>query len=199
MRLFPLSFLTLALSITGGSLLSGHATANTVATTAAEQLYQPQPAQMQPQLAATGKYLVGATSLGITNPAQLNLSTQQKQDREMLLELWYPAEKTLPTGALAQPATYDNVTKSHQPFSIQANALRDAKAKTGQSYPLVVLSHGYVGYRTLMFYLAEHLASHGYVVAAIDHPQSTNAEVDAIKAPYAGFPATLYHRSRDQH
>jgi hypothetical protein len=43
MRLFPLSFFTLALSITGGSLLSGHATANTVATTAAEQLYQPQP------------------------------------------------------------------------------------------------------------------------------------------------------------
>ena len=69
--------------------------------TAAEQLYQPQPAEMQPQLAATGKHLVGVTSLGITNPAQLNLSTQQKQDREMLLELWYPAEKTLPTGALA--------------------------------------------------------------------------------------------------
>ncbi|WP_288741581.1 hypothetical protein [uncultured Rheinheimera sp.] len=165
---------------------------------AAEQLYQPQPAEMQPQLAATGAQQVGVTSLRITNPAQLNLLTQQKQDRELLLELWYPAEKTLPTGALAQRATYDNVTKSHQPFSIQANALRDAKAKTGQNYPLVVLSHGYVGYRTLMFYLAEHLASHGYVVAAIDHPQSTNAEVDAIKAPYAGFPDTLYHRSRDQ-
>jgi predicted dienelactone hydrolase len=198
MRLFPMTFLTLALSITGGSLLSGHATANTVASTAAEQLYQPQPAEMQPQLAATGKQQVGVTSLRIINPAQLNLLTQQKQDREMLLEVWYPAEKTLETGALAQQATYDNVTKSHQPFSIQANALRDAKAKTDQKYPLVVLSHGYVGYRTLMFYLAEHLASHGYVVAAIDHPQSTNAEVDAIKAPYAGFPATLYHRSRDQ-
>lgn len=197
MRLFTLSFLTLALSITN-SLFSAFATANTGAPTAAEQLYLPQPAQMQPQLAATGKHLVGVTSLRITNPAQLNLLTQQKQDREMLLELWYPAESTLPTGVAAKPATYDNVTKSHQPFSIQANALRDAKAKTDQKYPLVVLSHGYVGYRTLMFYLAEHLASHGYVVAAIDHPQSTNAEVDAIKAPYAGFPATLYHRSRDQ-
>ncbi|WP_127021950.1 hypothetical protein [Rheinheimera mangrovi] len=70
MRLFPISFFTLALSITGGSLLPGHATANTVATTAAEQLYQPQPAQMQPQLATTGKQQVGVTSLGIINPAQ---------------------------------------------------------------------------------------------------------------------------------
>lgn len=197
MRLFPLCFLTSAAVMAGCSLFSADAKA-TAMPTAAEQLYQPQPAQMQPQLAATGKQQVGVTSLRITNPAQLNLLTQQKQDRELLLELWYPAEKTLPTGALAQPATYDNMTKSHQPFRIQANALRDAKAKTDQKYPLVVLSHGYVGYRTLMFYLAEHLASHGYVVAAIDHPQSTNAEVDAIKAPYAGFPATLHHRSRDQ-
>ncbi|GAA0674799.1 serine aminopeptidase domain-containing protein [Rheinheimera tangshanensis] len=197
MRLFPLCFLTSAAVMAGCSLFSADAKAAAMPT-AAEQLYQPQPAEMQPQLAATGKQQVGVTSLRITNPVQLNLLTQQKQDREMLLELWYPAEKTLPTGALAQRATYDNVTKSHQPFRIQANALRDAKVKTGQNYPLVVLSHGYVGYRTLMFYLAEHLASHGYVVAAIDHPQSTNAEVDAIKAPYAGFPATLYHRSRDQ-
>lgn len=197
MRLSPLCFLTSALAIAGAGLFSAAASATTPSV-AAEQLYQPRPAEMQPLLAATGKQQVGVTSLRITNSAQLNLLTQQKQDREMLLELWYPAEKTLPTGALAQQATYDNVTKSHQPFSIQANALRDAKAKTGQKYPLVVLSHGYVGYRTLMFYLAEHLASHGYVVAAIDHPQSTNAEVDAIKAPYAGFPDTLYHRSRDQ-
>lgn len=197
MRLFPLCFLTSALAIAGAGLFSADASA-TSSSVAAEQLYQPRPAEMQPLLAAAGKQQVGVTSLRITNPAQLSLLTQQKQDREMLLELWYPAEKNLPTGALAQQATYDNVTKSHQPFSIQANALRDAKAKTGQKYPLVVLSHGYVGYRTLMFYLAEHLASHGYVVAAIDHPQSTNAEVDAIKAPYAGFPDTLYHRSRDQ-
>lgn len=197
MRLFPLCFLTSALAIAGAGLFSAYASA-TSTSVAAEQLYQPRPAEMQPLLAAAGKLQVGVTSLRITNPAQLNLLTQQKQDREMLLELWYPAEKTLPTDALAQLATYDNVTKSHQPFSIQGNALRDAKAKTGQKYPLVVLSHGYVGYRTLMFYLAEHLASHGYVVAAIDHPQSTNAEVDAIKAPYAGFPDTLYYRSRDQ-
>ena len=49
-----------------------------------------------------------------------------------------------------------------------------------------------------MFYLAEHLASHGYVVVGIDHKDSTNAEVfdDATRA--SGFISTLYNRARDQ-
>ena len=65
-------------------------------------------------------------------------------------------------------------------------------------YPLVVLSHGYTGYRTLMFYLAEHLASHGYIVAGIDHTDSTNAEINLKTAPFAGFVSTLLNRYRDQ-
>ncbi|MAE96825.1 MAG: hypothetical protein CL910_19425 [Deltaproteobacteria bacterium] len=36
--------------------------------------------------------------------------------------------------------------------------------------PLVVYSHGFTGSRTEMLYLLEHLASHGYAVAALDFP-----------------------------
>ena len=61
-----------------------------------------------------------------------------------------------------------------------------------------MLSHGYTGYRTIMYYLGEHLASHGYIVAGIDHTDSTNEDVDFTNAPYAGFPSTLLNRSRDQ-
>ena len=86
------------------------------------------------------------------------------------------------------------------PFALQGNATRDAEVNnlTGQPFPLVVLSHGYTGYRTIMFYLAEHLASHGYIVAALDHTDSTNAEVDIVNAPFSGFFSTLLNRSRDQ-
>ena len=41
--------------------------------------------------------------------------------------------------------------------------------------PLVVYAHGYTGSRYEMVYLLEHLASHGYVVAALDFPL-TNGE-----------------------
>lgn len=49
-----------------------------------------------------------------------------------------------------------------------------------------------------MYYLAEHLASHGYIVAAIDHTDSTNAEVDIKNNPFGDFLSTLLNHSRDQ-
>ena len=63
---------------------------------------------------------------------------------------------------------------------------------------VVVLSHGYTGYRTIMYYLGEHLASHGYLVVSIDHTDSTNEDVDPKTNPFGGFKSTLLNRSRDQ-
>lgn len=159
-----------------------------------EQLYPPRPAAMQPRLAQSGHYPVGVRTLKAVHHGQLDAVSQQRENRQLILEVWYPAAPA-PTSVLA---SYDNVTKSGLPFRLQGSAWRDATGIDGQSYPLVVLSHGYTGYRTLMYYLGEHLASHGYVVAALDHPHSTNAEIDAVQAPYQGFLNTLYHRSRDQ-
>lgn len=42
--------------------------------------------------------------------------------------------------------------------------------ETGGRHPLVVYSHGFVSSRHGGAYLAEHLASHGYVVVAADYP-----------------------------
>ncbi|MEH2288964.1 alpha/beta hydrolase [Nostoc sp.] len=44
--------------------------------------------------------------------------------------------------------------------------------------PLIVFSHGFGSVRTDLRYLAEHLASHGYVVAALEHPGSNAANVN---------------------
>ncbi len=45
----------------------------------------------------------------------------------------------------------------------------------GAPFPLVVFSHGFGGTRLGQTYLTEHLASHGYVVAALDFPLSNLA------------------------
>ncbi|MBD1834100.1 alpha/beta hydrolase [Cyanobacteria bacterium FACHB-472] len=48
--------------------------------------------------------------------------------------------------------------------------------------PIVVLSHGLGSVRTDLRYLAEHLASYGYVVAALEHPGSNETHVrNALK------------------
>jgi predicted dienelactone hydrolase len=54
--------------------------------------------------------------------------------------------------------------------TVRTNAISDATPAGGQrSLPLVVLSPGFTNSRSALTALAEDLASHGYVVAGIDH------------------------------
>jgi predicted dienelactone hydrolase len=160
----------------------------------AEQLYSDQPS-VTPELAKAGQWDVGVKTMHITNPQQLSSADfQSRGDRKLTVEVWYPAKADKKTAL----ATYENVTRLNKAFSLQGSSYRDAPVMTQGQYPLVVLSHGYTGYRSIMFYLGEHLASHGYVVVGIDHTDSTTGEVDFAKSPFSGFPSTLINRARDQ-
>lgn len=179
---------TSALFLTLSALLTG-------AAHSVEQLYHHQPT-VTPELAVAGKLPVGVSTITVTNPKQLSAKDfASVEDRSLTLEVWYPAAPAKD----AVQATYKNETRGHREFELQGVSYRDAPlAASKDKYPLVVLSHGYTGYRTIMFYLGEHLASHGYVVAAIDHTDSTNAEIDFNNGPSSGFPSTLINRARDQ-
>jgi alpha-beta hydrolase superfamily lysophospholipase len=167
---------------------------NSMAMGKAEQFYSSQP-DVTPELAKPGKHSVGVQTLKVTNPQQLSVADYQSlEDRTLTIEVWYPAS----VKDSDPMATYENVTRTHKAFSMQGSSVRDAKAVQGETFPLVVISHGYTGYRTIMFYLAEHLASHGYVVVGIDHTDSTTGEIDFKNGPFAGFPSTLVNRARDQ-
>ena len=159
-----------------------------------KQLYPPLTDEVLPELAAKGRFNVGVKTLNLVNPNQFDPTTQTKQDRPLKVEVWYPAADS----AKSKLTTYTNQTRTGKKFILQADAMRDVAISTKQSYPVIVLSHGYTGYRTIMYYLGEHLASHGYIVAGIDHTDSTNEDVDFKKAPFSGFFSTLINRSRDQ-
>jgi len=163
----------------------------------AEQLFSSQPTAT-PELANGGEFAVGVQTLELSNPNQINAKDfQSVYDRPITVEVWYPAASSSKTDAAK--AVYQDQTRSGKPFSLQGEAIRDANENSElSSAPLIILSHGYTGYRSMMFYLAEHLASHGYVVAAIDHTDSTNKDIDFTKNASAGFPSTLYNRARDQ-
>lgn len=45
--------------------------------------------------------------------------------------------------------------------------------------PVIVFSNGFGSVRTELRYLAEHLASHGYVVVALEHPGSNEANINS--------------------
>ncbi|MFD2165776.1 alpha/beta hydrolase family protein [Thalassotalea euphylliae] len=164
-----------------------------VDATEPEQLYPVTPAIL-PELSKRGELNVGVTTLSVVNKRAFDHRTfSGTYERPLTVEVWYPAHHNK-----EKLAVYNAVTRSHQPFTIQANAYRDAKPVSDNRYPLIVLSHGYTGDRTLMFYLGEHLASHGYIVASIDHTDSTTKEISFKEKPFEGFISTLIHRSRDQ-
>ncbi|MCB9675759.1 MAG: hypothetical protein H6737_11615 [Alphaproteobacteria bacterium] len=89
---------------------------------------------------------------------------------ELVVEVWYPASDD---GA---PADYG------LPYALDSLALRDA-TPTGGPHPLVMFSHGHGGARQQSVFLTEHLASHGFVVVAVDHPHDTIFDYDEDLVP----------------
>jgi dienelactone hydrolase len=98
---------------------------------------------------APGRFPVGVRT--ITAP-------DLERGRLFPCEIWYPAH----TGNAARPAG--------------ADPRRDAAARPG-AHPLIVFSHYSGGHRLSSTFLTRHLASHGYVVAALDHSEVVAKEL----------------------
>lgn len=147
-----------------------------------------------PELAAPGPHPVGVTTLELVHPGQIDIAAVKPgealpvHDRRLTVEVWYPAEMAAvpDAGAYQGVLLRDGVTR----VTLRGRALRDAPALRGTAWPLVILSHGYPGNRFLMSHLGENLATKGYVVAAIDHRDSTYDD----RGP---FGSTLVNRPLD--
>ncbi len=105
-----------------------------------------------------GPFDVGVTTLRFTDP----------RGKELVADVWYPAEisdeDTL--------ATYEYTVISGISYDTPKVDLRAG------AHPLVAFSHGYISIRYQSFFLMEHLASHGFMVIAADHPTNTLFDVD---------------------
>jgi len=153
-----------------------------------------------PELALRGDFKIGVRTITVVNKGQIDIlntkgSIEPTHDRILKLEIWYPAlitdrEKELVIYEEERPVPNDP-TRQMIKYNFPGRALRDASPYTKQgAFPLLIVSHGYVGSRYLMTYLTENLASKGFVVVAIDHMESTYNDA-------GGFQSTLLNRSRD--
>ena len=148
-----------------------------------------------PELAKFGKYSIGVQTVSVSHKNQLDVLSMDKDgespryDRPLTLEIWYPTQSSpLERAEYKDVYLRDGVTK----ITLTGRAQRDAlPIKTTNAFPLIILSHGYPGNRFLMSHLGENLASKGYVVASIDHTDSTYENKKA-------FSSTLLNRSFDQ-
>src|ERR1700729_2718231 len=127
----------------------------------------------------TGPGPVGITSLWLTDASRPDPWAPGMTARELMVSLWYPATSSdgrraqyMTPGESELQLTSRGITgvPADMLSKVRTNAAVDATPAGHQrSLPLVVLSPGFTGPRSNLTALAEDLASHGYVVAGIDH------------------------------
>lgn len=111
-----------------------------------------------PQYAIRGGFSVGTQDLVIDGDTPLDIT------------FWYPADN--PQGQ-DEAVTYPYVVKLGMPdmgATVTGQAIANAPYHLDDaSYPLIIVSPGFLLGRTNYAWLAEHLASHGFVVIAPEH------------------------------
>ncbi len=140
-----------------------------------------------PELARTGAYAAGVSRQIIAlhdrlDPlASLVAGHEVHGDRVLHLRIWYPAHAA--AGAVAVTYQASLVGDQGQPdatFTVPGIAYADAPP-AGEHFPVIVLSHGYGNDPVMLSWLAENLATKGYVVVAPEHRDPPNW--DRAKAP----------------
>jgi hypothetical protein len=157
--------------------------------------------------APTGPWAVGSVSFVLALPDATLPDGTVETARRTMARLWYPvaadpppladapwverAEVVLPTmadrgGLPAFAVGHLALIRTHATW---AAALAPAPEEGG--WPLVTFDHGLGGFRHQSTFLVEELASHGAVVAAIDHPRDALGTTlpDGTTLPYVGLPA----------
>jgi predicted dienelactone hydrolase len=130
--------------------------------TVPETTKAPEPEVTAAELAARGPYAVGVTTRTLPEGG--------------LVEIWYPADGSAAGGTVSYrvrdflpPGVGDLITADiDDSFTIEAT--RDAVAAADGPFPIVLYSHGAIGFRLQASHIAEHLASWGIVTASTDHP-----------------------------
>ena len=121
--------------------------------------------------------------------------------RALMVQIWYPAGKnpSAPRApyvqdadalapALARLLNFPEFAFQHLKY-VTANAIPSALVSDDEpSYPVLIFLEGTLGFRQMNTFQVEELASHGYVVAAIDHPYMAAAVVFPDGRAAAGLP-----------
>lgn len=139
----------------------------------------------------SGEYLIGTDSFVIEDESRLELYSDELEDfRKTKIQVWYPAETvsgydkapwiedgTVVTRALSNDIGLPFFALDHT-AKIMSNAYINAPLSQSQSaYPIVIISHGWRGFKNLHTDYAEELASLGYIVVSIDHAYGSVATV----------------------
>jgi predicted dienelactone hydrolase len=162
----------------------------------------PGPVGETPELGRVGEYAIGTVEKDYTLPDRARISaigavtgSLPVEDRRLKVRIWYPA--TAGTNAKRIRYTHSFQGPGQPAFEIvmPGAAVAGAPPIAAKRFPLVLMSHGFGGWNTQFSNLGETIASHGYVVASIDHSDSPlTSKSDFVLS----FGNVLLDRAQDQ-
>lgn len=136
--------------------------------------------------APDGNYSIGTFTFDVTDPDRVEIYSDSIKTSDTLrrirVQVWYPSDDV--SGYKREAWLQDGIKLSRSlakemrlPFfvldhteDILSNAYLEAPISGKEdSYPIIILSHGWMGFRNLHNDFAELLASNGYIVMGIDH------------------------------
>lgn len=150
----------------------------------------------RPFVTPAGPYAVGTTEFDWIDSARAEPYTIDPADRRrVVVQLWYPAVRGA-TGDtaryLARPAEFASRLGGFVARKARTNAVVDAPIAPDSTWPVLLYNHGGAWTRWSATFSTEWLASHGYVVASVEHfgfnqtvkyPDGTSFQTDTL-----GFP-----------
>ena len=159
----------------------------------------------------SGPYPIGTLTYHWIDTARLEpFGADPQRPRELMVQIWYPAKADPSARRAPYIQDADAVTRAlarihHKPAfvfghlkHVTTNAMPSAAVAEAQAdYPVLLFLEGVTGFRQMNTYQIEELASHGYIVAAIDQPGAAAVVVfpDGRQAP--GMTLAQVHASID--
>jgi predicted dienelactone hydrolase len=144
--------------------------------------------------APTDPYSVGTFDMALTDTSRREIYSAQPDDpRRIMIQVWYPAAP-LPGDALAPWLSHTDIVAPaiagylHLP-SFFLDHLKYARSQSylnappaapndgAPPFPVLLFSHGWNGFRSQNTYQVQELASHGYVVVALEHTYGARVTV----------------------
>jgi predicted dienelactone hydrolase len=121
----------------------------------------------------TGPYQLGTTIFSLTDPSRAEDAVADGSRREIVVQAWYPTDTSRGKAAPYRRRTETTLASSYQAF-IPTHAALNAEVALGSApFPVLLFEPAMYGRRSEYAFLLEELASHGYVVFAIDHPYNS--------------------------
>ena len=178
-----LSTLGLLFCLTGVTACGGEDTSQSSSTTTDTTTSS----STSPAVEQAGPYAVGHATVNVHDSVR---------DRDLRVEIWYPATEAARAAADAGEPIEDFVPAGPEREDLAglvadapdpgtnrtAHAARDADPAEGGPWATVAFSHCYNGTRYATFSVAERLASHGVAVVAPDHTGGTLPDMLANNA-----------------